>query len=77
MKIYKALSVVMLTVATLSAPICAGAQTIPIVGIGRPLCKHLQSVDFNEQASVGQWVLGYYSGSMSEQRCRHRRKGRQ
>ena len=43
----------------------ASAQVAPIGGMGRPLCRYLLPVDFKADASVGQWLLGYYSGALA------------
>ncbi|MGE8500404.1 MAG: hypothetical protein ACN6O6_23120 [Pseudomonas sp.] len=38
----------------------------PVVqGIGTSKCEYLTPEDFTTSASVGQWVLGYYSGALN------------
>lgn len=61
----KRLHALVLVFSLVTAPSISFAQVAPIEGIGKPLCRYLQANDFTEQASVGQWLLGYYSGALA------------
>lgn len=58
-------TIIIFTVVLIATPFIAAAQIAPVEGIGRVQCKYLEAVDFTTQASIGQWLLGYYSGALA------------